>query len=248
MYGVGKNGARHFGESITNAPFIMNIDSDNILIEKSVVRRLVEPLIDDKTINISIPLTAIDETSSSFNQWISLVENRKVKNMASFGQRYSEGYILMHDMFYGLTNCSLLRRNIVSMCCGYDSDVRLLARIRKNGLSKGIIDEKSHFYHNQTDSIFHYLKKWKRRLNMYGKMSKDDLKNYFVEYPPKKDADMDLKTGPLRSIIYDPFIDLAYSLKERDIRYLWSIPYSIVFLSYVAIHPFLSYNIFKKFL
>lgn len=248
MYGTGKNGARHFGESITNAPFVMNIDSDNILVEKSVIRRLVDPMINDQTINISIPFTSIDEKSPSFNQWISLAEIKKVQHMASYGQMTFDDYILMPDVFYGITNCSLLRRNIISMCGGYDSDIRLLARIRRHGLSKGIIDKKSHFYHNQTDSLIHYLRKWQRRLNFFGKMKGDDLKNYFVEYPPEKTDDIDLKIGPIKSILYDPFVNLSYAIREKDIRYLWSLPYSVMFLSYIAIHPFLSYNVFRKFL
>jgi len=61
MYGTGKNGARHYGELLTNSPFIWNVDSDNIIVDDTALERLVGPLILDSTINISIPLTALDK-------------------------------------------------------------------------------------------------------------------------------------------------------------------------------------------
>ena len=248
MYGTGRNGARHYGETITQSEYIWNIDSDNIIVETTVLSRLIKPLVFDKTINISIPLTAIDKTTSTFNRWASLVEIKNVEDMMGMGVKTKDGYILLSKMYYGLTNCSLLRRNVVNCCGGYDSDVRLLSRIERLGLSKGVIDLQSHFYHNQTVSILHYLKKLDRRLKRFGKMSQMDLSQYFVEYPPRMEDDHKLKTESIKFLAYSPLLQISYFLRDHDVAWLWGLPYSFLFSVSVSMHPLLTYKVFKQFL
>lgn len=248
MYATGKNGARHYGESITNSDLIWNIDSDNIIVEATVLSRLVEPLLVDKTINISIPLTAIDKTASTFNRWTSLVEIKNVEDMILNGIKTKDGYVLITRMSYGLTNCSLLRRKVVNCCGGYDSDVRLLRRIERLELSRAVVDLKSHFYHNQTLSILHYLRKFDRRLKRFGNMSRKDLSQYFVEYPPIVEDDFKLKTDSIKTMVYNPLLQLSYFLRDHNVAWLWGLPYSFLFSVYVSMHPLLAYKAFRHFL
>lgn len=248
MYATGKNGARHYGENITSSPFVWNIDSDNILVEESVLRRLIQPMLRDPTINISIPFPSIDHKTSTFNQWLTLKEIERVMAMVDAGTELGNSYILLNDMFYGLTNCSLVRRSAIEAVGGYDSDVRLLSRMRRMKMSRGIIDVKSHFYHNQTASILNFFKKWDRRIKFFGSMTQNDLEAYFVEYPPLEQDDNDLKAGFLASILSDTIGSLFNFVKSGNRSWLWGLPYSIWLLSYFALHPMLSYKVFTKFL
>lgn len=248
MYGVGKNGARHYGEIVTSSPFVWYIDSDNILVEEHVLKRLITPLLDNPAINISIPFPAVDYATSGFNQWLTLREKDKVMEMVKAGEEGGNDYIFLSDMFYGLTNCALLRRSVVESCGGFDGDVRLLSRVRRKNMSQGIIDKKSHFYHNQTESILQYIKKWDRRLKFYGSFSQGQLENYFVEYPAAKQDDNHLKNGLIKSLLFDPINDLYEFMTTHNSSWLWGIPYSLLFFSYFLRHPLLSYRVFKEFL
>jgi len=248
MYGVGKNGARHLGELNTNSPFIWYVDSDNIMVEDTVLSRLVEPLILDPSINISIPMTALDKNASSFNNAISINEIRKVENMAKNGIAYNNGYILLQDMNYGLTNCALVRRTAAENVGGFDMDVRMLDRLRRSGLSKGLIDTKSHFYHNQADSLIHYLKKWNKRLKFYSKFSENDLKDYFVDYPQKSDVSIKMKTGNIWEMLSLPLFAVIMFYRSGDRIWLWMVVYPFALLALVLLHPIRSLKVFRKFL
>lgn len=248
MYGVGKNGARHLGELTTNSPFIWYVDSDNIMVEDTVLSRLVEPLVIDPNINISIPMTALDKNASSFNNAISINEIRNVENMAKNGIAYNNGYILLQDMNYGLTNCALVRRTAAESVGGFDMDVRMLDRLRRLGLSKGIIDTKSHFYHNQVDSLIHYLKKWNRRLKFYSKFSEHDLNNYFVDYQQKSDVSIKMKTGKIWEMLSSPLFAVIMFYRSGDRIWLWMVVYPFAIMALVFIHPIRNLKVFRKFL
>ena len=248
MYGTGKNGARHYGEMVTSSPFVWNVDSDNILVEEHVLERLIYPLLEDKGVNISIPFPAIDPTSSSFNQWLTLEEIENVSRMVRAGKELGNGYVFLTDMFYGLTNCAVIRRSVLEICGGYDSDVRLLSRIRAKHLSQGIVDKESHFYHNQTRSIFEYVKKWDRRIKFFASMSESQLKDYFFEYPPNKEYQESLQRGLVHSLYFKPFYHFYNFLVTRNKYWLWAFPYSLILSTYGLIHPYRSYRVIKKFL
>ena len=248
MYGTGKNGARHYGETVTSSPFAWNIDSDNILVEEHVLHRLIQPMLGDPAINISIPFPSIDYSTSTFNQWTTLREIEKVMAMMRYGAEEENGYVLLTDMFYGLTNCSLLRRSALEACGGYDSDVRLLSRMRKKNMSRGIVDRNSHFYHNQTESILKFFKKWDRRIKFFGSMTRNELEAYFVEYPPIEQDDNELKNGFIKSMLLDTIGSFYEFLDTGNRSWLWGFPYSIWLMSYILLHPVLSYRVFTKFL
>ena len=248
MYGTGKNGARHYGETITSNPLIWNVDSDNIIVETYVLSRLTEPLIHDDTINISIPVTAIDESASPFNNWISASEIAKVDNMLQKGILTHEDYIVLQDMFYGLTNCTLIRRRVIEAVGGYDSDIRTLSRIRRLKFSKGVVDPTSHFYHNQVNSIISYFKKWSKRIHRFSNMNKEDLANFFVEYPPLLEDDFELKANVARTILFEPLTSLEFLLKKRQKYWIWGVVYSIFLVSFIVLNFRSALRVFRNFL
>ncbi|MCL4333835.1 MAG: glycosyltransferase family 2 protein [Candidatus Thermoplasmatota archaeon] len=247
MYGTGKNGARNYGEHITKSPFVWLIDSDNILKESTVAERLIEPLSSDPSLNISVPMTAKDDSASSFNNWISLREIDYVTRMLSSAYLFQNGYYFLNDIYHGLSNATLIRRKALMEVGGYDSDVRTLIRLRSMNLSKGVVDIKSHFFHNQVSSILEYLKKWNRRISKFSNFNESDLENYFVDGPYLKKGNEYYRNSITGPLIWQPILDLSKALFDGNTIYLWGVVYIILMLADLALHPVSFYKTHKNF-
>ena len=247
MYGTGLNGARHFGETVGSAPYVWILDSDNFLVENNTARDMMQPFLDDPGIQISIPETAIDPYASSFNNWISLVEIENVNQMKRFST-CKNGYYVIDDMFYGITNASIIKRKALESAGGYDSDLRLLRRLRRLGLSKGAIVPKVHFYHNQVKSAFEFYRKWIGRIAKFGSMSDEELKSYFVEYPVPIEESRNLTSEVQNSFLSAPVKAIASFLKTGNTDWLWGLVYPIIIVYILTRHPVNSKRVYAKFL
>ena len=247
MYGFGLSGARHFGETVGSAPYVWILDSDNLLVESNAARDLVRPFLDDPGIQLSIPETAIDPHASSFNNWISLVEIENVNQMKRFSTN-KNGYYVISDMFYGITNASIIKREALESAGGYDSDLRLLRRLRRLGLSKGAIVPTAHFYHNQVRSAFEFYRKWNSRIVRYGSMTDDELKSYFVEYPVTVEESKYLTSGTRSSLLSAPVKAIASFLKTGNTDWLWGIIYPFIMAFIVIRHPVHSRSVYGRFM
>ena len=236
MYGTGLNGAREFGTKKSNSPILWNIDSDNILVERRVASDLVAPLADDPTISISTPVTSIDPSASSFNNWMSLQESENVFRMTK-SAKITKDYYVVEDMSYGLTNAAMIRRIDYQIAGGYDSDIRLLQRLRKKGLSKGAIVPTAHIFHNQVVNIRDYMVKWSRRISKFANMNEDDFKEYFVEYPVSVDGHSFLTRNLIKSLASYPANSFGKYLETRDPTWLWGLAYPLINLAVFARNP-----------
>lgn len=246
MYATGLNGAKHFGELNSNADLIWHVDSDNILSDELVLEKLVEPFVEDKTINISIPTTAVDPFDNLLSKWMSKRETFFVEEMKK-KSKFVGNYYVIDDMFYGLTNCTIVKRDVLEKVGGYDSDIRTLLRIRKQNLSKGAIVESAKFYHIQFDSWVMFGKKWLKRAKKFSKMSKIELGTYFVEYPPSSIADKQLKTSTVNDIFGSIKLSFRNSILESDLLWLFGIFYFALIIGVVILHPLTTYRLWKKF-
>lgn len=246
-YSDGLNGAKHFGELNSTADLIWYVDSDNILNDEHVLAKLVEPFVEDKTINISIPTTAVNPEDNFLSKWMSKREIFFVEEMIKKSKLVGNFYVI-DDMFYGLTNCSMVKRDTIERVRGFDSDIRTLMRIRKQGLSKGAIVESAKFYHYQFDSWVMFGKKWLKRAKKFSKMSKIELKNYFVEYPPSPIADKQLKASSTNNVFGSIMLSLRNSILESDLQWLFGIFYVGLIIGVAMLHPLTAYRLWKKFL
>jgi len=87
---------------------------------------------------------------------------------------------IVMDIAYGITNASLIKTKMLREVGGYDSDVRVLERARKKGLSKGVVVLDAFYYHFSAISHKNYIKRLSRRISFNGHFSENDLRNYFV--------------------------------------------------------------------
>lgn len=188
IYSDGKKGAKVLGASFGTGEFIWHIDSDNFLIGGDVAKKLVEPLIQHPECNISIPFNAekpnYRKTRSKMANYLNEFTNRKeIAILRSyFNQGIVEnGYSIIKDMEYGITNCSLIRRSAEEKVNFFDNDIELLKRLRKSGLSCAILVQDATFEQNYSDSFIHNGIKQARRLKCFARMGKKGLQEYFVD-------------------------------------------------------------------
>lgn len=247
QYSGGKNGARRFGETLSDSDLIWYVDSDNIVLSHDSLRNLVEPFLRDPSINISIPMTVVDPNANSLNNWMSMKEVYNVQQVIKVSKKV-EDYYVIDDLFYGLTNCSLVKRDVIESAKGWDSDIRLLFRIRKKGLSKAAIVLTANFYHNQIKGITDFLKKWTKRAKFFARMSPTDYEAYFVDYPPPKELDRNLKRSSANDILGVSKDSLKNFFKMKDFRWLLGLLYSSLIILSIILHPIVSYRLWKKFL
>ena len=164
QYATGLQGARRFGERVCKGNLIWNLDADNWICEQDALRRLVNPLRTDEDIQFTMPEPYIEESSTTFNAWLTQNEILELNRLKSLGNQTS-GWYTVDDVDYGLTNAALMRRSAVEAAGGYDTDAGLLTRLRAMGLSKGAVATGAHFMHPTVGGALDYTRKWGARLS-----------------------------------------------------------------------------------
>ena len=247
QYSDGLGGAKDFGRRISDSNLLWFVDSDNYVLGDSVLSQLVEALISDDKISISLPFTAIDPHANYLNNWISMREiyylNKVIQNSEP-----SQSFYIVSDLSYGLTNCTLIKRESLDCVGGYDSDVRTLSRLRRHGLSRAAIVPNAAFYHNQVSQISIFIKKWVKRAKKFSSLSNSELKDYFVEFPFPPVQEKELKAGILSNVLGSLYISIVNFCIYREKLWLIGVLYSFLILAIALRHPLISYNLWRRFL
>ena len=115
-------------------------------------------------------------------------------------------------------------------------------------MSKGAIVESAQFYHHQFDSWVTFGKKWLKRAKKFSRMSKVELKTYFVEYPLSPITDKNLKTSSLNDVFGSIVLSIRKWASEKNVQWLFGIFYVGLILGLVVLHPFTAYRLWKNFL
>lgn len=221
----GKNGAYDRAIRESTAEFVWLVDSDNFIVEPTALRDLAQPLLSDDSIDLAVPVSAVDRSLPSFNNWLSMDAARKITGVAAkSGLRTQFGYVV-DDFPVGLTNSAMVRREVMILAGGWDSDVRVMSRMRRAGRAKGIVVPWVHFVHFQTTSAIDFARKWIRRIRRFGSMDDSDLLRYFVQ-PPSIDPDRgDRRRSAYLSVLRPPLDGLDGFLSSGDPTWLWGLAY-----------------------
>lgn len=246
-YLAGLDGARHFGEKVTSSDYVWYVDSDDIMVEETVLEDLITPMMNDISINLSLPQIAYSITDSGLNNWLSAMESMNVESTKRKGISIGSSVIL-EDISYGLTNGALLRRSVLNAAGGYDSDFRLLRRIRKLKLSKGIVIGSAHYYHEQTAGMRDFFLKWSKRINRYGQMDDEKLSKYFYEWPTSKADHHDNVYGTVIGPLNYAYLSVIHFIRMRQAFWLWSLVYLSLLIGIVLKNPINSYRSLARFL
>ena len=247
QYGTGLNGARHYGEMRGESPYVWYLDSDNFLVERNVLEGLVESLDMNDDATMAIPVTAVDILSPSFCRWLSMVEIEAFTKSLGCQEKVG-GCQKVDDLTYGLPNAVLIRRAAIVRVGGYDSDVRMLMRLRKCKLSKAIVHFNLHFYHHEANSILQYLRKIVRRILFFGRMTDSDLSKHFLEFPVKTPDHKAISAFTFENKIAFPITSLKQVYYTKNPDWLWGLVSPLVPLAVLLRHPVLTYRVVKRVL
>ncbi len=238
QYGYGLQGARHFGENAGSAEYVWNVDSDNYVVEPTAAADLLNALQSDSKVQIAVPLVAVDPEGSSFSNWLSLEDLSNIEHMARTGRSQHDNFVVV-EMTYGITNASMIRRSALHAAGGFDSDVRLLGRLQRLGLSTAAIVPTAHFYHAQATSWKSYRTKWIRRIAFYSDMTGDQLRRYFAEHPLPVSIRGTIGSSTLFRFLTAPFRSARQLMLTRDSTWGWGLVFPFILFSIVIRHPVL---------
>lgn len=246
QYGTGLSGSRHYGETRGTGEFVWNVDSDNYVVETDVATKLLGPLRADRSVQLSMPEITSDPSSSPLGKWMTLVEKTEIDRLKRTG-RTTGSWVVVDDVDYGLTNATMIRRTALESCGGYDSDVRLLERLRASGLSRGAIVPSAHFVHESAGSIRGFRAKWLRRIQRFSRMTQPELEAYFFEYPRARSHPKSATSTFGPALLRYPIESILNYATTRDKAWLYGIPYAASIWSMVALHPIAAYRAWQNF-
>lgn len=247
QYGTGLNGSRHLGEMIGTAPLVWILDSDNFLVGPDVASQLSRPFEQDPSVQLSVPALEVSLHQPGFNRWLALTEQSGLEQQIAHGEARG-GWYRVPDLSHGISNGTIIRRSTLATAGGYDSDVRLLVRLRRMGLSCAAIVPSARIVHRQANSVVHYVRKASRRIRRFSQMSNEDLKSYFVDFPIPKGTEEQLQTSIRRSVVFAPISAIRGLRRSRDTAWLWGLGYPFVVLAIVSITPRDAWRVYSRFL
>ncbi|MEM4091393.1 MAG: glycosyltransferase family 2 protein [Thermoplasmatales archaeon] len=242
MYGTGLTGARNKSLDYCKSSLSWQVDSDNYIADKHTLFNLVQPFLHDDSINISVPLIDILPSQSGIDKWLAKFESSNIEAMLK-NVEINKTWVTLDDLSYGITNCSLVRTEVIRKVGGYDSDIRVWARVRKAGLSRGAIVPSARYYHLQGQTLRKWIKKQERRIKLFGGFSKSQYHEYFVQESNASSHRLQIINYAAKNILF------SLSLMKSGDEYWYYGPLMLAGFFLILIrHPYRFIRTFKNFL
>lgn len=171
-YMEGKGMPKSIGCENAKGEIIITIDSDNKLVEKDWIRKMIKPLIEDKNITYAVSRMAIARSDPLINQYLSYVGTDPFAVYSSLDPQVSLGNIKMEDrgdyFVYNNNRKNFLitggyylafRKKTLKEIGGYSRDVDVAYKLanREGGANIAIV--KVHLHHLITTSTINFVKK-----------------------------------------------------------------------------------------
>jgi glycosyltransferase involved in cell wall biosynthesis len=240
----GFNGTRNFGLARTTAPLVWLVDGDNLLVEDSVARDLARPLVEDQSVQFSLPETIPGPNDSRFQRWLAYVEAANVVAASTKGSP-KNGWSKVDDMSYGLTNSTLIRRSALNEVGGWDQDLRVLSRLRESHLATAAIVHTAHIIHEQSNGPIDLMTKWARRIHTFGNMTPQELCQYFGQPSMVSSTRLPASKDEFLRIVRRPVQGLSQYLRSRDPVWLWGLVYPFLIGLPAIRYPLSTYRIHR---
>ncbi|MEK6906852.1 MAG: glycosyltransferase family 2 protein [Nanoarchaeota archaeon] len=186
-YMEGKGMPKSIGCENAKGEIVIIIDSDNALVEKDWIKKMVYPLMNDKEVDYAICRMAIVKSDNLVNQYLSLVGTDPFAAYASLDPQISFGNIKLVDREkYWIYNNNLknflitggyylvFRKKDLKEIGGYsrDVDVAYTLASKKGGANIAIV-KNAHLHHLITKSFFDFIRKKIKWGRYYFNNSKD---------------------------------------------------------------------------
>lgn len=241
-YMHGTNGAYDVGIKSSHAPLILRIDSDNVLVEDDFIQKLVYPLVEDQSINLSVSISSYGNDSTCYEKYGSIVDQHQLKSIASLGH-YRGEYAVVEDLSHGLTNCVIFRRKDFNKVGEFISDTSYLISLGVRGLSKAAINLSCHYIHYSIPSYRSQLQKMIKRVKRVSK----EIGNYKVKDSDNSDS-VKNEGITIKSYMRAVRANVKDLLRYRNRIYLCGLLLAIAPLIAMAIHPLSAARIYFSYL
>lgn len=187
LHPFGINGRKMMGEKMGRGDLIWHIDSDNFLENSTVTSKLVRAMTDHPECNLAVPFNTdilyVEGNESKFaiylNRFINSNEIERLNENLQNGVKYSN-CVVVGDLDYGLSNCSLVRRRVEEIVGFYDSDVEMFRRLRERHLNCAVLVPDARFRQRAIQSFASYIKKQRNRVRERAQMKIEDELLYYV--------------------------------------------------------------------
>ncbi|MEK6855018.1 MAG: glycosyltransferase family 2 protein [Nanoarchaeota archaeon] len=169
-YMEGKGMPKSIGCEKASGEIIIIIDSDNKLVEKDWVKKMVYPLISDESVNYCICRMAVVKADNLANQYLSLVGTDPFAIYTSLDPQISLGGVKLEDKggYYVYTQKDFLitggyylaiRKKTLDEIGGYSRDVDVAYALAKKGAGKIAIAKNAHLHHLITNGYKDFFRK-----------------------------------------------------------------------------------------
>jgi glycosyltransferase involved in cell wall biosynthesis len=236
----GLKGLLNYGISNSKADLIWIIGADNLMKDNFVLCNLVEPFLEMDDVSISVPFQITNSSYSRLTNYLTYMEMDPMLKMVNQGIKMGNWY-LVQDMWYGVYNSSLLRREAIESVGGWDQDIRVMGRLRKASLSKAAIVPVAGYYHDQRATPISYIKKISRRIRFFGNMNNAVRADYYVD-PNRSKELRNNSSNNLERII----TCFRSYIKTRDSIWLFGILYYALIVFAMLSTPISTLKIIKR--
>jgi len=171
-YPEGKGRGKWLGFKKARNEIVVFIDSDNKLVEKDWIRKMVMPLISDDEVNFCICRMAIVKSDKAVNRYLSLIGTDPVVAYRSIDSLLALRRLRLIDKgdyyFYKITPKNFIitggyyfavKKKTLKKIGGYTQDTDVVYNLAKAGLGGVAIPKGAHVHHLIIDNINNFLKK-----------------------------------------------------------------------------------------
>ncbi len=171
-YMEGKNMPKSLGCRKAGGEIIITLDSDNKLVEKDWIKKMVYPLIKDEEVSFCISRMAVVKSDPLINQYLSLVGTDPFAIYTSLDPQLAFGRVRLKDRgnyyiykmnlkdFYITGGYYLtIRKKTLEKIGGYSRDVDVAYTLTRKGLSNVAIPKNAHLHHSITSNFKDFFNK-----------------------------------------------------------------------------------------
>lgn len=241
MYMNGTNGAYNFGIKHSNSDFIFIMDSDHILVGTNFFSKLIEPLIFDSSINLSVSVPVNSPHPACIERFSIMKTTSIFQEMTKRGKKSGDFYIV-DDLSYGLTNCVLSRRSDYLSIGVYVSDVSFLVALRSKKLARASIN----FNVNSYSPSLSYVEVLKKMYRRYKKVA-SIIQDYEITYSGKISENLNTDLSAM-GIFKNAILTVYEFLRERDMPHFCGMMSAFMPFLLVLIRPISSLKVYLKYL
>ncbi len=241
-YPEGKGKAKWLGYKKAKNEIIIYTDSDTKLLQKTWLKDIIKPLIEDDTISLSLPRMSVIEEDKPINKYLSLIGTdpfllnksldplfalRKLQ-LVDKGSYYI--YEIKPEKFINVGSYSLAaKKSTLDKIGGYSHDVEVSYLLAKNNMGKIAISKKATIHHLISDSIIKFTKKKYWWANVYFETQRYNRE--FSWLPNSFSSKVKVGLNFLKNFTFLPSALLGIRMAIKDKESAWLLHPVIVWLT-----------------